>query len=105
MTYAPFSDDEIKLAFLHMNPNASPGPDGFGPSFYRSFWPHIKHLIIPFFHEFANSSSQTEQFNRSAMILLPKTEGADNAGAFRPIALQNCPIKGIAKLLTNRLKI
>src|SRR4051812_29909543 len=28
---AAFTSDEIKLAFLHMNPNASPGPDGFGP--------------------------------------------------------------------------
>ena len=32
-----FSEDEIKLAFFPMNPRASPGPDGFGPSFYRTY--------------------------------------------------------------------
>lgn len=38
----PFSDREIQDSFLHMNPNASPGPDGFGPSFYRKFWHSLK---------------------------------------------------------------
>ena len=33
----PFSDDEIHHAFLTMNTNASPGPDGFGPIFFRKY--------------------------------------------------------------------
>ncbi|KAE8799802.1 hypothetical protein D1007_24676 [Hordeum vulgare] len=31
----PFSMEEIKLALLSMNVNASPGPDGFGPAFFK----------------------------------------------------------------------
>lgn len=30
----PFDGSEIRLALLGMNPNASPGPDGFGPAFF-----------------------------------------------------------------------
>ncbi|KAE8785836.1 hypothetical protein D1007_40341 [Hordeum vulgare] len=31
----PFSLEEIKLAILSMNVNASPGLDGFGPAFFK----------------------------------------------------------------------
>lgn len=34
---APFDDDEISTAVFSMDMNASPGPDGFGPSFYKAF--------------------------------------------------------------------
>jgi exonuclease III len=33
----PFYLDEITAAFFGMNATASPGPDGFGPGFYRKF--------------------------------------------------------------------
>lgn len=45
-----------------------------------------------------------KRFNRATIVLLPKKDDARTADAFRPISLQNCPIKGIAKVLTNRLK-
>ena len=48
----PFSHDEIHQAFLSMNTNASPGPDGFGPIFFRKFWHIIKPSILPFFAAF-----------------------------------------------------
>lgn len=87
-----------------MNPNASPGPDGFGPAFYRKFWPLLKSSLLPFFYAFHDLSVDVERFNRALMILLPKKDVARTADAFRPISLQNCPTKAIAKLLTNRLK-
>jgi hypothetical protein len=30
-----FEHEEIHAAFKHMKPNASPGPDGFGPLFFK----------------------------------------------------------------------
>lgn len=33
-----FSLDEIRAAILSMNVNASPGPDGFGPAFFKANW-------------------------------------------------------------------
>jgi hypothetical protein len=38
------------------------------------------------------------------MVLIPKKEDARTPDAFRPISLQNCPVKAIAKTLTNRLQ-
>lgn len=38
------------------------------------------------------------------MILLPKKPGANTVDAFRPICLQNCCVKILAKILTTRLQ-
>lgn len=34
----PFIDEEIKMAFFHMHPSKSPGPDGMSPGFYQKHW-------------------------------------------------------------------
>lgn len=99
-----FSTQEIKDAFFQMNVNASPGPDGLGPGFCRRFWHNIKLTILPFFDDFANLRVDVERFNRAHMILLPKNVSARTPENFRPISLQNCPPKAIAKVITNRIK-
>lgn len=101
---SPFTLDEIKNAFLQMNPLASPGPDGFGPLFYKKYWNLVKAHIHSFMTDFQNLNAQTESLNRAHLILLPKKDHANTADAYRPISLQNCPIKAVAKVLTNRLK-
>jgi hypothetical protein len=84
--------------------NASPVPDGFGPGFYRKFWPHLKTKIQRLFQQFYTQSLDTSSINRAYLIFLPKKDGARTPAQFRPISLQNCPIKAIAKLLANRIQ-
>ena len=38
------------------------------------------------------------------MVLLPKTQAPTAPDTFRPISLQNCTPKAVAKILTNRVK-
>ena len=101
----PFSHDEIYQAFLSMNTNASPGPDGFGPIFYRKYWNDIKQPILTFFSTFHDQTASLERFNRAFMVLLPKFQAPTTPDAFRPISLQNCTPKVVAKVLTNRVKL
>lgn len=35
---AMLTDEEIKQALMHMRTDSSPGPDGFGPAFFKKFW-------------------------------------------------------------------
>lgn len=42
--------------------------------------------------------------NRAHLILLPKKEGVVTADTFRPISLQNCPMKLFTKVLVNMLR-
>jgi hypothetical protein len=100
----PFTEEETKLALLSMNRHSAPGPDGFGPAFYRAAWTTVKDQIMNFMHAFHAGETQLERINRSHMVLIPKKPGAVAVDAFRPICLQNCSLKILAKVLTKRLQ-
>lgn len=100
----PFTDDEIAKALFEMDMHASPGPDGFGPSFYKNFWSKTKPLLAVLFDHFYYDHLDLDGLNRAHLILLPKSEGVTTASGFRPISLQNCPMKLFSKVLANRVK-
>jgi hypothetical protein len=100
----PFISEEITDAFFSMNSSASSGPDGFSPGFYRKFWTTVKPSILRLFDQFFSGQIDLDGLNRAFMVLIPKNDDAHTPNAFRPISLQNCPIKAIGKALTNRLQ-
>jgi hypothetical protein len=100
----PFSEAETKLALLAMNMNSAPGPDGFGPAFFRAAWPTVKTQIMQFMHAFFDGAADLQRINRSYMVLIPKKAAAVDVDAFRPICLQNCTLKIVSKVLTSRLQ-
>jgi hypothetical protein len=63
-------------------------------------WDDVFHL----FERFHDGSLELDGLNRAHLVLLPKKDGARTADAFRPISLQNCPMKLLTKALANRLK-
>ncbi|WVZ86073.1 hypothetical protein U9M48_032914 [Paspalum notatum var. saurae] len=99
-----FTRGEIEAVFKHLDCNSSPGPDGFGPSFYRCTWTCTGPTLVELFESFFSRQAELERINRSYIVLLPKKETACTPEAFRPICLQNCPIKAITKALTFRLQ-
>lgn len=101
---APFSADEISEALFVMDMHANPGPDGFGPSFYKAFWPLLKPRILALFNNFYNGVLNLDALNKAHLVLLPKSETTTQASGFRPISLQNCPMKLISKAMANRVK-
>ena len=70
-----------------MNSCSAPGPDGFGPSFYKAAWGTIKDEVMQFLQGFFTGSADLKRINRSYMVLLPKKPGAISVDAFRPICL------------------
>lgn len=101
---APFTLDELSAALFAMNVNSSPGPDGFGPAFYRSLWHETRHDLLSFSHAFQRGDVDLDGLNRALLVLLPKKDGANTPDAFRPISLQNCPMKLVTKMLSNRIR-
>lgn len=101
---APFKSEEISKALFDMDINASPGPDGFGPSFYKAFWQNMKPHLMELFEAFYNGSLDLDGLNHAHLILLPKKDDACTPDNYRPISLQNCPMKLFTKVMANRLK-
>jgi mannosylglycoprotein endo-beta-mannosidase len=87
-----------------MNKHSAPGPDGFGPGFYSAAWGTIRNEVLKFLNSFHQGEVDLDRINRSYMVLLPKKPGAVTVDAFRPICLQNCSVKILAKILTSRLQ-
>lgn len=92
------------MTFFSMQASSSPDPDGFRPAFYKSTWNTTSHAIFSLFHSFYDHSVDLEHINRSYIIPLPKKDVVRTPADFRPICLQNCPVKGISKVLTKRLQ-
>ncbi|KAK1613281.1 hypothetical protein QYE76_036954 [Lolium multiflorum] len=101
---APFTEAEIKAAFMSMNKLSSPGPDGFGPAFFSTFWATVAPDVCELFHSFYEGTIDLSRINRAFLVLLPKIEAASHPSQFRPISLQNCVMKAITKVLTSRLQ-
>lgn len=87
-----------------MNCNSTLGPDGFGLAFYQATWAIIKPMIMQFMAAFQRGEANLERINISYMVLLLNKPGSFFMDAFRPICLQNCNVKTLAKVLTRRLQ-
>jgi len=66
----PFSPDEISKALFSMDMNSSPGPDGFGPSFYKNFWPALREDVLHLFKCFFDGTLDLDGLNRAHLVLL-----------------------------------
>lgn len=69
----PFTIDEAKIALDGMDNYSAPGPDGFGPSFYKAVWNQIKPSIQRLLDEFFSHTAQLERINRVFIVLIHKT--------------------------------
>ena len=59
---------------------------------------------MEFLQAFHTESVDMESINRALIVLIPKTAPALAPNAFRPVSLQNCPVKILTKILTSRLQ-
>lgn len=82
----------------------SPGPEGFGPSFYRSAWKVAKDDLVSNIQSFFQRGNLTKEWNKTFITLIPKTDSPQNFADYRPISLCNFNYKIISKILAERLK-
>jgi hypothetical protein len=87
-----------------MRSDASPGPDGFSPGFFKHFWPVVRDDLMSLFEAFQSGDVQLHPLNQAHMVLLPKRDNVITADGFRPISLQGTILKILWKMLTNRIQ-
>ena len=70
----PFTLEEIKEALWAMKDDASPGPDGFGPSFYKSNWNLVKPDLLNLMNEFHAGTADFLSINTATLCSFPKNQ-------------------------------
>lgn len=81
-----------------------PSPNGVGLGFYSAAWQNVKPAIMRFLDAFHREEVDLQHINRVLIIQIPMTEVVMTPSAFRPVSLQNCPVKILTQLLTSRLQ-
>jgi hypothetical protein len=100
----PFSEVEIIGSIDLLPADKAPGPDGFTGSFLKSCWATIKYDFMAAVNAFYNlRCCNLHLINSASIILIPKKDGAETVGDFRPISLIHSFIKIITKTLALRL--
>ncbi|XP_074288211.1 uncharacterized protein LOC141613378 [Silene latifolia] len=100
----PFTANDVEKAFFDMQPNKSPGPDGFPPKFYQLFWHTIKADITSAILGFLNSGHIPPAWNNTHIVLIPKIPNPDCISQFRPISLCNVIYRAASKCIALRLR-
>lgn len=98
-----FTRVEIEEALQQMEPLKSPGPDGFGASFYQSYWSTVGDEVSAMLPDFRNGGQLNKDINSTYIILIPKTKNPMEVGEYQHISICNVLYKIIAKTLANRL--
>lgn len=101
---APFTDAKAWAAVKSMNSNSAPGLDGIGPSFYKAAWRTVGRDVMAFLHAFHAGRMDIQRINRAYIVLIPKCPATTTPSSFKPVSLQNCPMKVLTKALTARLQ-
>jgi len=97
------SDEEIKVGVFGLNNESAPGPDGFGASFYHTYWEIIKKDVIVVVLEFFHTGWLLPNYNANSLILIPKNPNGDTVDQYKSIALANFKFKIISKVIADRL--
>lgn len=101
----PITTQEVAETIKSLQSGKAPGPDGFGPEFYKKM---MKIVVGPLTNLF------TESFERGTLpptlnlahisMILKKDKPSDCCGSYRPISLLGVDCKILSKLLARRLE-
>ncbi|XP_042486579.1 probable receptor-like protein kinase At2g23200 [Macadamia integrifolia] len=82
-------NDEIRRAVWELDPDSSPGLDGFSSAFFRRCWLTVEVEVCNAVRQFFSTSSMPHEVNNNFLVLIPKVEGANTLDRFRPLCLEN----------------
>lgn len=97
---------EIERAISQLPPNKSPGSDGIGAGFYKTFSDQVAPLLKDVFHDILKRNLMPPSMRPSITVMICKSSSAVDdmtVDSCRPISLLNNDYKILAKILSRRL--
>ena len=95
----------MKAAIRGLNSEGALGPNGIPVFFDLECWDVVGVEVMALIEEFRAGRCNMDRLNKAYIILIPKVEGAELIGDFKPISLSNSIYLIIAKVLANRLRL
>ena len=102
---SPPLDMEILKALNTMKPFKAPGVDGLHAGFFQCFWMSMGESVKEEVKGIFSSCYMPPYLNQTLVVLIPKRNGPESIGHYRPISLCNTVYKIVTKILVLRLKI
>jgi hypothetical protein len=73
-----FAQEEVMSAMMGMKKDVAPSPNGFGASFFHTFWNLIKDRYYAMFQDFHREDLDIRRLNYGVITLVPKVQDANN---------------------------
>lgn len=103
MLAATPSVEEISHVVMHLKPDFSPGPDGYGASFFQKYWSIIKNDVVMAVNQFFLQDWILPNHNSNTIFLIPKNNEPNSINHYKSIALATFKFKIISKIIVDRL--
>eukprot|EP00253_Pinus_taeda_P035515 PITA_35515 len=97
--------EEVEDIVRNMKRNKAPGPDGYTVEFFQAGWKFLAIEVLEVVEEARINQRIWPGINSTLLTLIPKTNQAEQADGFRPIALCNVIYKIVASIVAQRLKL
>lgn len=82
----------------------APGPNGLHAGFYQRFWSMVEKSLVEEIKEIFSKKKISEYLNRTLIALIPKIQGLETLGNYRPINFCNTVYKVITKIIVARIR-
>lgn len=105
MLCRPITEEEVSDTIKTLQRGKAPGPDGFGPDFYKTFRKIIVGPLTDMYVDSLEKGCLPPTLNLAHIsVLLKKGKPNDMCGSYRPISLISVDSKLLSKLLAKRLE-
>ena len=98
------TEDEIKASLWSLKAFKAPGPDGLHAGFFQHFWPSVGHSVVEAVKKIFRDREMPAKLNQTHIVLIPKIQGPETLGNFRPISLCNTTYKIVTKIIVARIR-
>ena len=97
-------DEEIKATLWSLKPFKAPGPDGLHAGFFQRFWLVVGSSVMEEIKLIFAEKRVPDYLNTTHIALIPKIQGPETLGNYRPISLCNTVYKVLTKIIIARLR-
>ena len=98
------TEEEISAALWSLKAFKAPGPNGLHAGFYQHFWIIVGDSVKEHVKKVFREKKVPEYLNNTNIVLIPKVQGSETIGSYRPISLCNSVYKIISKVLVGRIR-